>query len=549
MIAIKHNATTSTNMRANRQRLLDHCSACRAFLAGVLGWDGDHGDSMYIPVVVQPADECPPSCIMDRFGEFAVTYHIPDLKVFIGNQVARRDVRVCYFASKILTLPLHFQVLLGKSLSGFLAISRFLLLTRESSLKSFELVFRFAVVPGVVDCHAFRVSQVRFESHINAQLRARWDMLNLALSINTELAIIAVCLSDNAHTLDQLHWELFHPLALVSNQLETAYPTAICEGDMTTIKFPTRGLVLHTAVVVLKLGIALLSRLLLLAVVVEARNSKPSAISRCLTGHGIEETSKGVCFGKYSTVGLQVVFRDTRVIHPQPQRLVTDELDRPDSLINSSIVFLAAIQLVLIDQHMLLIPRLFFYILLNSITTHIPCCAVESRSCPQRRHSQQVRELFPQIMRRSAFNLACNVGWQGVGVASEKEMNMVWLDCQRNDLPSILMYYFFNDLLQTVVYWPYQDFASPLRTPNDVVDEQMDRVLFMDIVVSHVRSIRHLHVLCQRLGPLCPNPKKGRPIHPLVKTEGLSGSSAVTPPLSHLILQIHVTHLLTIIYE
>jgi hypothetical protein len=79
-----------------------------------------------------------------------------------------------------------------------------------------------------------------------------------------------------------------------------------------------------------------------------------------LTGHGIEETSKGVCFCKYSTVGLQVVFRDTRVIHPQPQRLVTDELDRPDSLINGSILLFAPTQLVFIDQHGRLLAFLLF---------------------------------------------------------------------------------------------------------------------------------------------------------------------------------------------
>lgn len=118
MITIQNDPTTSTDMCTNRKRLLHCCSAQRTILRGVLGSNCNHRDIMHMPIVLQPTNEGSPSCIMDRFSEFAVAYHVPDLKVFIGNQVARRDIRVCYFPSKILTLPLDFQMLLGKSFSS-----------------------------------------------------------------------------------------------------------------------------------------------------------------------------------------------------------------------------------------------------------------------------------------------------------------------------------------------------------------------------------------------------------------------------------------------
>ena len=109
-------------------------------------------------IVFHPLDEIPPASIMNGFGKFAVFDHISDLKVFIGNQVARRDERVCLFSGKILTLPLNFQMLRGQSFSGFLPIGRFLLFLREPSLETFESLFSFAVVPRIGDGVPIRIS-------------------------------------------------------------------------------------------------------------------------------------------------------------------------------------------------------------------------------------------------------------------------------------------------------------------------------------------------------------------------------------------------------
>jgi len=46
---------------------------------------------------------------------------------------------------------------------------------------------------------------------------------------------------------------------------------------------------------------------------------------------------------------------------------------------------------------------------------------------------------------------------------------------------------------------------------------------------THIHDeVRTNEYFVMKTGPLCPNPKKGRPIHPRFKKTGLSGSSAVT---------------------
>jgi hypothetical protein len=151
VITIKHNATLSTDMGANRERFLDDRATLGTHLTGVLWWNCYDRNVMQSPIVLQPAGECAPTCIVDRLGKFPVVYHIANLKVFIGDQVVRRDVRVCRLAGKIFALPLHFQMLFSKSLSGLLAISRPLLFTGESSLEVCKLLFSTAVVAGVVN--------------------------------------------------------------------------------------------------------------------------------------------------------------------------------------------------------------------------------------------------------------------------------------------------------------------------------------------------------------------------------------------------------------
>src|SRR5260370_16792208 len=118
--------TTMTDMRPNAERFLHHGAAVGAFLTGVVRWYCNDRDVMQAAVVGKPVQEDSPASVINAFCQFAVVYHVADLKVLIGNQVVRRDQRVCLFAGKIFTLPLHFQMLFAQSLSALLSIDRLL---------------------------------------------------------------------------------------------------------------------------------------------------------------------------------------------------------------------------------------------------------------------------------------------------------------------------------------------------------------------------------------------------------------------------------------
>src|SRR5713101_10146755 len=163
-------------MRAHTQRLFHDGVALRALLAGEMGWDSQDLDSMHPAIVGKPVQEYPPASIMNAFCQSAVTDHVADLKVLIGNQVVRRDQRVCLFAGKIFTLPLHFQMLLCQSFPCSLSIGRFLVFTRKPSLETLELLFSCAIVSRIVNGVALRVSQEALETDINTQMCARWNM-------------------------------------------------------------------------------------------------------------------------------------------------------------------------------------------------------------------------------------------------------------------------------------------------------------------------------------------------------------------------------------
>src|SRR6266700_2889904 len=155
MITIQGHATAMTDVCTHTQGLLDPRTTFRAILACVVRFHRNDRDVVQEGIVFEPLHEYSPSCIMDRLGKLTVANHIADLKMFIGNQVARRDKRVCLLSGKIFTLPLHLQMLLGKCFSSFLSVSRFLLFLGKSSLETFQALFSFVIVTGNVSMCCF----------------------------------------------------------------------------------------------------------------------------------------------------------------------------------------------------------------------------------------------------------------------------------------------------------------------------------------------------------------------------------------------------------
>ncbi len=109
-------------MGSGRESFLDALSTAGTILTGVVWCDRDDRDIVHHPVGLHPVEELPPGGIVDALGKLVILDQVADLKLFIGNQVVRRDQRVRCLASEIFTLPLHFQIGFAQTLSGLLAV-------------------------------------------------------------------------------------------------------------------------------------------------------------------------------------------------------------------------------------------------------------------------------------------------------------------------------------------------------------------------------------------------------------------------------------------
>ena len=202
---------------------------------------------MHYGIGLHPAQELSPGGIMDTLGKLVIPDHVAYLKVFIDNQVVRRDQRVRRFAGEIFTLPLHFQITFCQGLSGFLAVLAPLGLARNKAMQAVEMLFGLPIMPGVVYGVAIGIRVEAFESHINPDHAARRQVCNLALGQHGELAIVAIGPLDNADALDLFKGKGGNLLLLVAHQPQASDPTAIGEGEVLAIgvQLPARRFVLH----------------------------------------------------------------------------------------------------------------------------------------------------------------------------------------------------------------------------------------------------------------------------------------------------------------
>ena len=172
-------------------------------------------------------------------------------------------------------------------------------------------------------------------------------MLYLAFGLDSKLTIVAISTMDNPDALNLLDGEGFDLLFLVPNR------ASVCEGDVLAVRFqlPARLFILHGAVVVLEAGIALLAGLVVFAVLVEALDGEPGARGGGLPCLGVELASEGELPGKVSAKALEVVLGGAAHLHPEPERLVPDELDDADGLLDGGLLCLCSVYLVFVDEH------------------------------------------------------------------------------------------------------------------------------------------------------------------------------------------------------
>ena len=220
-------------------------------------------------------------------------------------------------------------------------------------MEPLEFLLCLAVVAWVIQGMAVRIGIVGTQPQVNTDRPPRRLMLDGALSLDRELAVVAIRSAHEAHPLDLVDGEGFDPLLLVPDQPERADAAAVREGDVLAVRreLPARLLVLDGAVVMLEAGIALLTGFVVHAILIEARDGEPGARGGGLPGLGVEPAGKGERFGKLGAQALQVVLAGAAHLHPEPERLVPDELDDAHGLLDGGLLRLCSIYLVFVDEH------------------------------------------------------------------------------------------------------------------------------------------------------------------------------------------------------
>src|SRR5690349_20152279 len=113
------------------------------------------------------------------------------------------------------------------------------------------------------------------------------------------------------------------PFLPIRRTVPMPVPRVLCEPLAIRLQLPPRCLVLHRAVIMLKTRVALLARVLLPAVLIEARNRKPGPVCRCLASLGVEPVGRGEDVGELGAVDLQITVANAAPIHPLAQALGT----------------------------------------------------------------------------------------------------------------------------------------------------------------------------------------------------------------------------------
>src|SRR6266702_6338842 len=152
-----------TDVRTYTQSLLHERTTGTTVLTRVLWGNRSDRNVMQHAIVLDPEQEPAPTSIVNGLGEVMVLDHITYFQVFVGNQIARGDKRVCRLPGKIFTLPTDLQMRLSQMLSGLFPVFRSLVLAGDLPLQALKSFFRLAVVAGVLDGVTLRVRIIGFK--------------------------------------------------------------------------------------------------------------------------------------------------------------------------------------------------------------------------------------------------------------------------------------------------------------------------------------------------------------------------------------------------
>jgi len=100
-------------------------------------------------------------------------------------------------------------------------------------------------------------------------------------------------------------------------------------------------------------------------------------------------------------------------------------------------------------------------------------------------------ELFPKCESREPLALCDDISSTHGGPRADKEMDVIWLYCQFQYRPALLVALLPEKLLTAYSDSVDQHFLTPLGTPDEMIDDEMHMML----VVLILHSVHHVDIL------------------------------------------------------
>ena len=97
----------------------------------------------------------------------------------------------------------------------------------------------------------------------------------------------------------------------------------------------------------------------------------------------------------------------------------------------------------------------------------------------------------PKIVGCESLALFDDLGGTICRPRPDKQVNMIGLDCQFNNLPTVLLALLFDEAAAVLGNFANEDRLSPLRTPDKMEDDEVDTMLVP--LIFHIDSIASIY--------------------------------------------------------
>jgi hypothetical protein len=165
-----------------RESLLHDLPTVVTFLRREAWVDSSHLMTSSCSLIFKDSEELSPTGIENGFAEMMVFGHIEDIQVLNGNHAIRLGVLLGNLEMEIPSLTANLEMGLGYIASSLAASRTALLAPAQLALLASQAFLRSAIIAGVSDSLALRVSKKDFESDVYANigmLTLRWSVFNL----------------------------------------------------------------------------------------------------------------------------------------------------------------------------------------------------------------------------------------------------------------------------------------------------------------------------------------------------------------------------------